>query len=391
MFLRLRSKSTYIYPDTTTAPGAAYTACVTTAKEALATGLLSADPTVKNNAQGDYEAALTTCTKTYQNAMCPAAALGADGTLANGDLTNLPSGASAAWQAAATAYNTIVKTTLPTAYVHAISVNPTTLSYVQAARQADLTGATRAYLSSACTNFYTTSTIDPSALYQGWTIASSTPAAQTTSTGIYYFNNSASQPIATASAAWDGTSVKWLKYAASFAGISSSSKPTTPLLSSGSSWNNLVPYSLTATPSSTGLYATSSTVINASGVPQGPPNWAVARDFGPGTMLTAPPSGIPITWPTEGLNITITTAGSGYTAAPRIELNGGRMVAGVAPTCTATVSNGSISFIYCPPGVYTDPPFVNIIPDAGNIITTPAVAVASIVGQAVLKGTLLYA
>jgi hypothetical protein len=110
-----------------------------------------------------------------------------------------------------------------------------------AARKADMTGATRKYLASACPNFYVSGDglTNPTDTYKAWAIDNATNGfvkANVTATKI----------------------ADWLVNAAVF---DASGNATGPLIPGSTNWNK-------------------QDVAGAAGVP----NWKKARDAGPGTM-----------------------------------------------------------------------------------------------------------
>lgn len=198
------------------------------------------------------------------------------------------SGAAAAW----TAYNTNI-TSIRTAYASLLAAVDTTLTgdMVRAARKADLTGATRKYLSTVCPatsgpGFYTpadygitTSTDatsglttftqnasatypDPtSSAYNTWQVYTTAPTA--TSTYGFYAANVTRQKV-----------IDWYVGAGAFTAAADGTIPTVPT-SGGAKYSNVGTNNI--------------------------PNWVIARDFGPGTVGTnvpvsyAPASGAVVT------------------------------------------------------------------------------------------------
>jgi hypothetical protein len=163
------------------------------------------------------------------------------------------------------------------------AANTPMIVITNAARKADITGATRKYLSTVCPNYYTSAsgTATPSN-YSTWGVFA-TAAAATTAGVPYYFDASR---VKFASAA-DKTSVanrikEWAKYAAVY-----------DLLNPGTTTGPLI--------TGCNLYNT----MSADGVT---PNWKLAQQYGPGTV-----AGITLPWNT--VESTCNTAYNTYAAA----------------------------------------------------------------------------
>jgi hypothetical protein len=141
------------------------------------------------------------------------------------------------------------------AYIEAIaSADEAQKVIVRAARRADMTGATRRYLSRTCTNFYqpaTTGLPDPTTIYQGWTTSGTT--------GSYRFDPA-------------NVTMDKINSWAAYAGSPSANPPTQPLKSGTNTYTS-------SPPSSDFVFVPEQTGVTF-------PYWALARDIGPGTVLT---------------------------------------------------------------------------------------------------------
>ena len=276
------------------------TACETTYSQAYiaANGAAAAITTARD--------ALKTCVSgkvsTYVQAKCP---------YTNGIQPGLTDGGAAttATTAAWTAYQADIRA-IRLAYAPFIlaptdaTTTTLTVEVVRAARKADLTGATRRYLSTVCPSttgpgFYTsadygmTTTTDSAGLtvvspnanvtypdpvsdkYKQWNVYTAAPTGTTLTYGFFGGTSFLTRAKITAWAAGAGT----------------------------------LPTDGTTTAPTSGLTGTGSKYSSASG---GIPNWVVARDFGPGTVGSA----IPVTY-TGGaspvtVNINIPVAGYTY-------------------------------------------------------------------------------
>ena len=129
---------------------------------------------------------------------------------------------------------------------------------VNAARKADVTGATRKYLTTVCPNYYTTATGTAGASsYATWGIFTTAPSASAAASAAYYFNTTL---VKFANKTEKDTVNKrfreWAKYAAD-----------NPTLANPTA---LIP---------------ASTLFNVTG-PSGIPNYKLAQQFGPGTVTT---------------------------------------------------------------------------------------------------------
>lgn len=190
--------------------------------------------------QATFDSCITTKTSDYVTSMCPWT-------------TNIPTAASAsaAIVAAKASFDTDINT-IRTAY-NALqnSVSTDLTPILNAGRRADITGATRKYLTAVCPNYYVPATGGPvPASYSTWQ-ASSTAIA--TNPPAVYFNGSLlSFTDATSKAAVKSRLIAWAKYAAA------TTAGTSPLV-----------------PSCT-LYSTGTG-----------PNWKLAQQYGPGTVTAS--------------------------------------------------------------------------------------------------------
>jgi hypothetical protein len=137
-----------------------------------------------------------------------------------------------------------------------------TIEMVDAAFKADLTGATRRYLSTVCSNYFQTATTNPSTTYSAWTVATGATAPT-----AYSFWAGATGKVTTAMVnTW---AAKAARYTANDVSTSAGLDPYTvgtPYLATGSTYNQ---NSAIANPSATGTFYQ---------------NWEVSRDNGPGTI-----------------------------------------------------------------------------------------------------------
>lgn len=199
-----------------------------------------------NAVEQAFDACITAKTSDYVKSMCPWT-------------TNNPTSGSLL-----TAYNTFLNDSAAIRSAYNGLINSITdavgISAVNAARKADLTGATRKYLSTVCPGFYAPPAggTDPGANggeYQNWVQGSGAQANKT-----YYFDSSkvSFSDAATKTAAVNNIK-KWAQFAAS------STAGTASLLSGCSQYS-----------ATTG----------------GTPNWKLAQAYGPGTVY----SGITLPW-----------------------------------------------------------------------------------------------
>jgi hypothetical protein len=156
---------------------------------------------------------------------------------------------------------------IQTAYVDLFTrssdtTSPTT-EMVDAAFKADLTGATRRYLSTVCSNYFKTATNDPSTIYSEWRVATGATAPT-----VYSFWPGATGKVTAAMVTtWVAKAARYTS--ATDAQLQAGSEPYTvgsPYLASGSTYNQ---NSTIANPSASGTFYQ---------------NWEVSRDNGPGTI-----------------------------------------------------------------------------------------------------------
>lgn len=229
------------------------------------------------NALNPNASTFTTCietqTTTYYNSMCPY--LSTDPSAANG--------APAAYVTAKTTLTNETASTSATSIGSAYtglknSASTAMTPVVNAARKADITGATRKYMATVCPNYYVTATgtATPSN-YTTWAVYATASAA---GASTYYFQTDRVKFTTAA----EKTSVlskitEWAKYAAQ--NPTNTGGPTAPLVSGCNLYN----------------------AMSADGVT---PNWKLAQQYGPGTVI----SGVTLPW-----NTTESTCTAAVTAA----------------------------------------------------------------------------
>ena len=229
------------------------------AYKTLTTALEQCNIDNQNNPnQTTFDACITSRTSDYVTSMCPWTTL-----------TPTTASASAAIMTAKTNFDTDIMTikTAYTALQNSVSTEFTPI--LNAARRADITGATRKYLNAVCPNYYVsaTGTAVP-ASYSTWqasatTIASNPPA-------IYFDGSRLAFTDATTKAAVKARLIAWSKYAAT------DSTGTAPLM-------------------------TGCTLYNAAaGTGK---NWQLAQQYGPGTVAST----ITLPWNTAETTCTAPT------------------------------------------------------------------------------------
>jgi hypothetical protein len=137
-----------------------------------------------------------------------------------------------------------------------------TIEMVDAAFKADLTGATRRYLSTVCPDYFRTATTDPSATYSAWRVVTGTTAP----TAYSFWAGATDKITAAAVNTWAG---KAARYTNNDVSTSAGLDPYTvgaPYLAAGSTYSA---NSTIAKPGSAGTFYQ---------------NWEVSRDNGPGTI-----------------------------------------------------------------------------------------------------------
>ena len=259
-------RSNYVFPTTGTAQedttlNTQLQACQTTYSQAILAG------TNETTAQAALKTCVSGKVSTYIQTKC---------SYTNGEQ---PAASDTAGRAAWTVYQANIRT-IRDAYTNEIiaaSVTPPDTAYplalVQAARKADLTGATRQYLATACPSttgpgFYT-----PADYGTSITTDATTGQSTVTRTTVTY-----PDPVSAKYKSWTGTAN---------AGYGFDPARITRA--------NIIAWGLGAARldvtdgSATGPRppATGTRYTNASSA--GIPNWVVARDFGPGTIGTAVP------------------------------------------------------------------------------------------------------
>jgi hypothetical protein len=134
-----------------------------------------------------------------------------------------------------------------------------TLETVEAALKADLTGATRRYLSTVCPAYFKTPGYDPTTTYSNWTVVPSTSAAPTT----YSFWANGGKITAAQVNTWATKAVRYTVDQTTY-----ETTTGTPYAATGSTWN------------------ADTTTVDPNATPAGTyyKNWEFARDNGPGTI-----------------------------------------------------------------------------------------------------------
>lgn len=255
-------RSNYVFPTTGTAQedttlNTQLQACQTTYSQAILAGTNEATA----------KAALKTCVSgkvsTYIQTKC---------SYTNGEQ---PAATDTTGRAAWAAYQANIRA-IRDAYTNEITAgasDATYLTLVQAARKADLTGATRQYLSNACPSttgpgFYT-----PADYGTTITTDATTGQSTVTTTTVTY-----PDPVSAKYSSW--TSAANAGYGFDATRITRANIEAWGL---GAAMLDLI----TGTPNGPRPPATGTKYTNASSA--GIPNWVVARDFGPGTIGTAVP------------------------------------------------------------------------------------------------------
>ena len=223
-----------------------------TLSEALEQCNIDKQTGLKNDSE--FATCVDQATVKYYSSMCPWTSAG-----------NIPTTGSAP-AASVTAYTTYTGSISSTAAGESVgkaylgiknAANTPMIAIANAARKADITGATRKYLSTVCPNYYVsaTGTATP-ATYASWGVYASAQSGGSAPT--YYFNASRVK-FANAN---EKTSVadrlkEWSKYAAVYDTLNPGATPSTPLIAGC----NLF-----------------------SGTTGGIPNWKLAQQYGPGTV-----------------------------------------------------------------------------------------------------------
>jgi hypothetical protein len=228
-FIVYRYRSSYKYPDTTDTSDA-YTKFSSNLQSCQNVFQVTGDATVK-------DACYSSNVTTYVTRLCPNinGVAPTDATLPFWNAYTVNSTSDV--KQITNTYVPFVNT--PTSVT--VTGTPVSTAMILAARKADMTGATRKYLASACPTFYVSGDglTNPTATYSAWAIGNAT-------NGFVAANVTAAK-IA-----------DWLMNAAV---IDASGNATGPLITGSTSWNK-------------------QDVAGASGTP----NWKKARDAGPGTM-----------------------------------------------------------------------------------------------------------
>ena len=180
---------------------------------------------------------------------------------------------------------------------------------ISAARKADVRGATRNYLARLCPSFYTSNTntltnANPTTLFKGFRTYGD-GVSDASATGYYFTDSrlSATTSAAVGSVNYEGLQaaknmMAWTRYAGSGSGINDTgTQPVAGYTQTGvtSIWNG----NYSGGSGSSNVYDT--------GLTCNIPNWVMAMNFGPGTLVKTTDR-IPITWSTTtGGSVTTTT------------------------------------------------------------------------------------
>jgi hypothetical protein len=243
---------------------------LTPAYKSLENALEDCNITQQNNgfptASGKtFDQCVDDATVAYYSSMCP---------WTNVTTTaNMPASVSAAY----TIYQNQISSTLGSANANSVgkaysaiknAANTNMIAIANAARKADITGATRKYLSTVCPNYYVTATGTATpTTYATWDVYASTQAGGSAPT--YYFNASR---VKYANATEKGNVAKRLKEWAKYAAVDPTQAPA----------------------SATSLISTCTlfSAMSADGVT---PNYKLAQQYGPGTVV---PAGTTLPWDT---------------------------------------------------------------------------------------------
>lgn len=230
----------------------------------------------------DLTACINTQTSAYYTSMCP--------WTTNTTQASMPSSVSTAY----TTYQTQISATVSGANANSIgkayngvknAASTDMMAIVNAARKADITGATRRYLSTVCPNYYTKAdgTTTESANYPAWDVFSGTSTASGGgSAPTYYFDSSKIKfANATEKTAAATRLREWAKYAATY--------------------NTLIPGT------ATGPLITGSTLYSATTTGSSVPNWKLAQQYGPGTVNTSLGFALPWNTPENTFTVSDTT------------------------------------------------------------------------------------
>ena len=270
----LYRRSNYVFPPTDTAQedntlNTQVQECQTTYSQAILAG------TDSTTAQAALKTCVSGKVSTYITAKCP---------YTSGDE---PASTDTAGKAAWDVYQANIRA-IRAAYVPRVAeANTTTfkLETIRAARKADLTGATRLYLATACP-----STTGPGFYTQADYGTSVTTDATTGQTTVTATTVTYPDPVSQKYASWTAAATTGAGYGFDPTRVSGTSGQANIL-----AWAvgaGVIPDN-TITP--TGALEATGTKYNAASA-AGIPNWLVARDFGPGTIGTA----VPVFYATAG-------------------------------------------------------------------------------------------
>lgn len=191
MIVRYR-RSKYKYPDQVTADtdtirqdlsaNTSFQTCLTDCSNKY----LTAQYQGQSDSTPPKAECIASCTSTYINTRCPYATTRLTPSVANGDAQSVVD--------AYTTYKNTDMASVASTYISLSGSAPSTsttsipsLTVVQAARKADLTGPTRKYLSTVCTDFYTLpdGSVNPRSIYTAWAPTSTAPTTNPTATATY--------------------------------------------------------------------------------------------------------------------------------------------------------------------------------------------------------------
>jgi len=267
VYMKIKNRSTYSYPPMASETGSAVTTFNTSTTQCEVQYLTDQNA---NNPQAstNFTNCIATSVNAYINARCPYLPTSPTSVSAITNGTGLVNTTSNTYYVNYLADVTAVNA--PYLALEAAETDPTVLSSIALARNADLTGPTRKFYSYLCPGLYNTSSTSDTvtSMYQGW----SSTAATTAAYGFVPANVTRPRII------------EWAKYAAQSATISLGAA------------NQLVTNDPPTTPLTTGCTNFSSNTVPASVVTNVDPNYLVARQNGPGTVNTS----VVLPWNTTG-------------------------------------------------------------------------------------------
>lgn len=217
--------STTFAINASAANGFTATSVFTPAYKTLTDALEQCNINNQNNPnQATFDACITSKTSEYVTSMCPWT-------------TNVPTAgsASAAVITAKATFDTDISTirTAYTALQNSVSTDLTPV--LNAARRADITGATRKYLNTVCPNYYVSAsgTAVP-ASYSTWQASATTIA--TNPPAVYFDGSRLTFTDATTKAAVKARLISWAKYAATDSTGTAALFPSCTLFSTNNNW-----------------------------------------------------------------------------------------------------------------------------------------------------------